>query len=266
MRSWATGEWDTTTQDSQDAASPNTLHDVSEHEPVPPPPPPNSAPPPPPPLEPPNPHEPATSSVGVPAPDNDVRRDNPIAVAALVVSALALVLSIIVIGGLIGVIAIVMAGAAIRRSKISGQGKGLALSAIAISVFSIIASAGALTIIVSTLRGDDVVRNGIVSSSDNTEFPPQDDIVAVDCTEEGGIPLALITVENHSPEDSIYTLTITWDAETEEGTEEITEILRASEALPEGEQNVFRFFQRASGTVSDSCAVMRIERTSFSLG
>lgn len=195
-----------------------------------------------------------------------MRKDNPIAVAALVVSALALVTSIIIIGGLIAVIAIVMAGAAIRRSKLSGQGKGLALCAIAISAFSILASAGAATIIVSTLRGQDVVRDGVVSSSDNEEFPPQSDIVSVECTEEGGIPLALVTVENNSPEDSTYTLTLTWDVETDEGTTMITELLRSSAALPQGEQDVFRLFQRARGTVADSCALLRIERTSFSLG
>ncbi len=216
-------------------------------------------------MQPPTPAAPG-GPVDAAAPTGDVRKDNPIAVAALVVSALALVTAIIVIGGFIAVIAIVMAGTAIKRSRVTGQGKGLALSAIAISVFSIIASAGAATIIVSTLRGDDVVRDGVVSSSDNEEFPPQSDIVSVECTEEGDIPIAIVTVENNSPEDSIYTLTITWDVETEEGVEEISELLRASSALPQGEQNEFRLFQRQPGTVTDSCAVMRIERTSFSLG
>ena len=180
-------------------------------------------------------------------------------------SALGLVLAIVVIGGFIGVIAIIMGSVAVRRSRATGQGKGFAISAIIIGAISMVAAAGAATVIASTLRGEDVVRDGVVSSSDNAEFPPQDDIVDVVCTEDGGIPLAEITIENRSPEASFYTLTITWDVETEEGTEEIVEILRSSEALPTGEQDQFRLFERTAGTIGESCAIERIERTSFSL-
>ena len=262
MRSWAECGVDTIHQDSQVSIQPNTLHDVSADDPAPPPPP-SSAPPPPPQVPPP--HGPTPHATGETQLTGDIRKDNPIAVAALVVAALALVLAIVVIGGFIAVISIVMAGIALRRAKATGQGKGFAITALLISAFSIVVAAGAATVIASTLRGEDVTRNGVISSSDNTEFPPQDDIVELSCTEEGGIPLAEITIENLSPETSFYTLTITWDVETEEGTQEISEILRSTDGLPTGEQDQLRLFERIPGTVADSCAIERIERTSFRL-
>lgn len=194
------------------------------------------------------------------APSRDVRKDNPIAVAALVVATLGLVLAMIVVGGFIGLIAIVMAIVGLRRSKVSGRGKGLAISALLVATFSVVVSVVAFIIIATTIRGEDTVVNGITSSSDNTEFPPQEDVIDVVCTEEGGLPLASITVENMSPESSTYILTITWETETGG---QLVEILRGSDFIESGEQNEFRLFQRGAGAVADSCAVDRIERTSL---
>lgn len=192
----------------------------------------------------------------------DVRKDNPIAVASLVVATLGLVLAVIVVGGVIGVIAIGMAIVGMRRAKTTGKGKGLSISALLLATFSVVVSVIALIIIVTTLRGEDVVINDIVSSSDNTEFPPQLDVVDVVCTEDGGLPLAEITIENMSPESSIYTLTISWQTDTGG---EVTEILRSQDLVANGEQEEFRLFQRSSGVIADSCAVARIERTSLAI-
>lgn len=226
---------------------------MSDHEPVPPPPPPPSQAPPPP-----------TGPPGAPSPagasSSDVRKDNPIAVAALVVATLGLVLAMVVVGGFIAIIAIVMGIVGIRRSKVTGRGKGLSISALVIGVFSVAVSVIAGIIIATTIRGEDVVINGITSSSDNTEFPPQEDVIDVVCTEDGGLPLAEITIENMSPEASAYTLTITWQTETGG---ELVEILRSNELIPTGEQTDFRLFQRGAGAIADSCAVDRIERTSL---
>ncbi len=253
MRSWAAVVVDTAIQDSEDLPAPNSLARVSDHEPVPPPPPPPSSVPPPPTGAP-------GEFVSEAAPSRDVRKDNPIAVASIVVATLALVLAMVVIGGFVGLIAIGMAIVGIRRSKTTGRGKGLSISAMVIAVFSVVVSVVAFIIIGTIIQGEDTVVNGITSSSSNTEFPPQEDVIDVVCTEDGGLPLAEITIENMSPEASAYTLTITW--ETEAGGE-LVEILRSTDLLPTGEQDEFRLFQRGTGAIAESCAVDRIERTSL---
>lgn len=189
--------------------------------------------------------------------------DNPIAIAGLVVSLLALVLSMIVIGGVIGIVSFVLCVIGVRRSKTLGRGRGVAIGGIILSILSILASAAALVIIISSLNGgEDVIRDGIATSSTNSEFPPQDDLVDVVCStsDNGGVPLAVVTLENKSEGRSIYSVTVEWDTASGVVSGEVS-----SEFIDAGESATLRLFDRSSAGVAEMCRVTRIERSGFRL-
>lgn len=204
-------------------------------------------------------------------PEGPSSKDNPIAVAGLVVSLLALVLSIIVLGGLIAFVSFVLCLIGLRRSRTIGRGRGLAIGGIVLSILSLLVSAAALAFLVATLNGgDEIVRNGIVTTSTNLEFPPQDDLVSVECTasESGNLPLAIIDLQNNSTGRSIYRVTVTW--ETQGNSEEATAAAEVSgevrsDYIEAGETETLRLFQRSSRARVDTCRVTRIERSGFQL-
>jgi hypothetical protein len=198
-------------------------------------------------------------------------KDNPIAVAGLVISLLALVLSIVVLGGLIAFVSFVLCVIGLRRSKTIGRGRGLAIGGIVLSILSVLASAAALAILIATINGgDEVSRNGIVTTSTNVEYPPQDDLVSVECTasESGNLPLAIITLQNNSTGRSTYRVTVTWEAQgnSEEtpAAAEVSDEVR-SDYIEAGETETLRLFQRSSRALVDTCRVTRIERSGFQL-
>ncbi len=169
----------------------------------------------------------------------------------------------IVIGGLIAFVSFALCVIGVRRSKTLGSGRGLAISGIVLSVLALLASGAAAVIIYATLNGgDEIVRNGIVTTSTNTEFPPQDDLVSVECTssDSGNLPLAIITLENKSTGRSLYSVTVEWDT-----TSGVIEDEVSSDFIDEGATEVLRLFERSSAGISDACRVTRIERSGFRL-
>ena len=227
-----------------------------------------SVPDPPAPKAPPAPSGPPLSPV---EPEGTSSTDNPIAVAGLVVSVLALVLSVIVLGGLIAFVSFVLCVIGLRRSKTIGRGRGLAIGGIVLSVLSLVASAAALAVLFTTINGgDEITRNGIITTSTNLEYPPQDDLVDVECTasESGNLPLAIITLQNNSTGQSVYHVTVTW--ETRGSSEETTAATDVSGEVSSGdveagETETLRLFERSSRALVDSCQVTRIERWGFQL-
>lgn len=166
-------------------------------------------------------------------------------------------------GGLIAFASFVLCVIGLRRSKTLGRGRGLAITGIVLSVLSVIVSGIALAILIATLSGgDEVIRNGIVTTSDNTEFPPQDDLVSIECTasESGDVPLAIITLENKSPGRSLYSVTVEWDTSTGVIAGEVS-----SELVDAGSTEVLRLFERSARGEPDTCRVTRIDRSGFFL-
>ena len=142
----------------------------------PPPPPPPSAPPPGPPRSAPPP------PVGQDG-QADSGADNGIAIAGLVVALLGLVLSVIVVGGVVGIIGIVLSAVGYRRSKnLGGRGRTAAVTGIGLGLLSIVASVAFVGVLLDTLNGgEEITVDGVTTSSTNTEFPPQDDLLDVTC-------------------------------------------------------------------------------------
>jgi len=173
-------------------------------------------------------------------------------------------LSIIVIGGVIAIISFVLAVIGLRRSKDLGSGKGAAIGAIGLSVLAVIVSIVAtIFIVVWVNSGDDIIRDGIATTSTNTEFPPQDDLDDVECTNSDGgdSALAIITITNRSGGPSNYELTVAWD---DDSGDELLASVR-SDFLPADESQTMRLFAPRSGADPESCRVIRIERSFFDL-
>jgi len=187
--------------------------------------------------------------------------DNGIAVAGLVTGLLALVLAIIVIGGVIAIVAIVLSIIGLRRSRELGKGRGAAIGGIALALLAIVVSIGSVILITVSLDTEETVRDGIATTSGNEQFPPQDDLDSVNCsTSDGGAnALAIVTITNRSEGQSVYTVTLAWDA----GSEEVTETVR-SEFLSTGETAMLRLFATSSNVEAITCRVTRIERSGFS--
>lgn len=178
------------------------------------------------------------------------------------VAVLALILSIIVIGGIVGIVGFIMCVVGLRRSKTLGRGRGLAISGMVLSILSIIASGAALALLIATLSGgEETVRNGIATTSDNTEFPPQDDLESLECSasENGDVPLAIITLTNNSTGRSIYSVTVEWETIDDSSIEaEVT-----SDFIEAGESETLRLFERSGQGLVAECRVTKIDRSGF---
>ena len=188
--------------------------------------------------------------------------DNPIAVAGLVVSLMGVVLSVVVIGGLVGILGFVLSMIGLRRSKTIGRGRGAALGGIALAGLSLLFSTVAVGFIVAGLNGgEERIVDGIATTSTNTEFPPQDDLELVECDVSGSLGLAIVTIENRSGGQSLYSVTVEWD--TEAG--DVVSGTVRSEFLGAGERQTIRLFDRSGNGVAESCRVVRIERSGLGL-
>lgn len=191
-------------------------------------------------------------------------KDNPIAVAGLVVSLLALVLSIIVLGGFVAFIGFTLSMKGLQRSRTLETGRGLSIGGIALSVLALLASVGAFVVIMATINGgEERVVDGITTTSNNVQHPPQADIDDVVCgvSNGGGLPLATVQLENRSPGESLYAITIEWD--TESGSA-VSGIVR-SEFLAAGESQTLRLFDQTGTGLSETCRVSRIERSGLGI-
>ena len=181
------------------------------------------------------------------------------AMASLVTSVLALVLAAIILGGLIGVISLVLAIVALRRSSDTGKGKGLALVAMALSLFAMLAALVATGFwVVQFNTGEEFAIDGIVSTSTNLEMPPQEDLDEIVCStsDGGGSALAIITVTNRSSGPSNYVIEVAWDSE---GGEEVTDSIQFDETLPTSESRTVRLLApRGTDVDPDSLSLIHI--------
>ena len=223
----------------------------------PPPPPPQPAPPPPgpsSPLAPPaTPTEPSPQSTGI------ADHDNPIAIAGIIVAVLALVLSIIVVGAVIGIVSFVLCVIGLRRARQGKRGRGLAITGIIVSLLAILFSAVAVVFLLALVRsGDEIVRDGIITTSDNTEFPPQDDIDGIVCSasNSGRIAQAKVTITNRSTGPSVYRITIEWETDGEP----IEEVI-STDFVDAGESASYEAVDLSGQAIEDSCRVTRIDRS-----
>ena len=200
-----------------------------------------------------------------PGEPDGAKRDNPIALASLLTSVLALILAVIVIGGVLGIISFVLAIVALRRSSELGSGKMLAITAMGLSIIAVFAAALAIIFwVAQTNTGEDFVIDGITSSSNNLEFPPQEDLDEIVCTtsDGGDSALAVITITNRSGGPSNYIITVAWLDDTDR---EIVDVVR-SESVPTGESETLRLFAPRSNVDSNSCRVDRLERWFLAFG
>ncbi len=167
-----------------------------------------------------------------------------------------------VIGGVIGLIALVMGIVGIRRSKVSGAGRVMAISSVAISLISIVASVGATAIVVSAIQDGELDFDAVFDpGTDLVDFPPEDDVIEVACTDDG-LALATITVENPTDVAQRYELTVLWDTDTGDELIEIVE----SDFVDPGEQADVRIFQRSNSALFESCSVAEVSRSSSPFG
>ncbi len=192
------------------------------------------------------------------------RADNPIAMASLVTSVLALVTAAIILGGFIAVIAFVLAIVGLRRSSTTGQGKALSLTALGLSLLAFFAALIATGFwIVQLNTGDEFVIDGVTSTSTNREFPPQEDLDEIECTtsEGGSSALAVVSITNRSGGPSNYLIEIAWD---DDNGNEVSETIRPDGTIAADESQTIRLLAPRSNVDGDSCRVSRIERFFFS--
>jgi len=185
--------------------------------------------------------------------------DNPIAIAGIIVAVLALVLSIIVIGGVIGIVSFVLCVVALRRARAGKRGRGLAISGIIVSILAVLFSVVAVVFFVALVRsGDEIVRDGIITTSDNTEYPPQDDIDRIECSasNSGRIAQATVTITNRSTGPSVYRITIEWETD-----DEPIEDVISTDFLDAMESASYEAVDLSGRAIEDSCRVTRIDRS-----
>lgn len=187
---------------------------------------------------------------------------NRLATAGVLTALLALVLSIIVIGGLLAVVSLVLSGLGLRKARELQNGRGIAITGIVLSLTAMIASIGAVVFFTIAVNTEETVRDGIATTSSNTRFPPQDDLDGVECTESegGGSALAIATLTNRSGGPSVYTVTFTWQRSNGESSAMVR-----SDSIPADATEELRLFAPSNDVIASECRVTRIERTGLSL-
>ncbi len=200
---------------------------------------------------------PVSTDPSVPG-DGSARPENPIAIAGLVCSVLALICAAIVIGGVIGVVSFALSAIGLRRARLGARGRGVAIGGIVLSLLAIAMSIVALLMILSAIRGEDTVVDGIATTSSNTRYPPQSDLDDVQCetSRSGAIARAFVTLTNRSTGPSIYEVTVAWDSPDGR-----IETLVSSEFVDSDETIELDALELTGRGEPDSCRVTRIERS-----
>lgn len=197
------------------------------------------------------------------SPTGTARHDNPIALAGLMVSVLGLVLALVVIGGFIGIAGFVLSAIAFRRSRRRGiGGRGVAVGGMMLGVLAVLASvAGFFYLLALIDSGDPTVRDGIASTSRNTEFPPQDDYDGIDCEQSttGLVARATVTLTNRSTSASVYQVVVEWDTESGDAIDEVV----TTDYVDPDETIEFDVLELSGDAVFASCRVTTIERSTF---
>jgi len=218
-----------------------------------PPPPPAPTPPPPPPRQP-------GAEVNAEPRPRVADHDNPIAIAAIIVSVLALILAVIVVGFFVASVSGVRGIVALRRARRGRRGRGIAITSIVLSLLAMAFSVVGLLFIVSIVRsGETTVRDGIATNSDNVEYPPQDDIDDVECSasNSGRLAQARVTITNRSEGRSVYRLTLEWDTPSGDPIEEVI----TTGFVDAGESATLEAVDLSGTAVQDSCRITRIDRS-----
>ncbi len=127
-----------------------------------------------------------------------------------------------------------------------------------LSVLAIAVSGAAFAIILATIRGEDRVIDDIVSSSTNETYPPQRDLVSIDCgtSTNGRIGLATVELVNRSPSPSIYEVTVEWTSDTGPVT-----AVTNSEFVAQDETVRLELLELTGAGDPADCRVSRIERS-----
>ncbi len=170
-------------------------------------------------------------------------------------------LAIAVVGGFVGLVAVAMAWVGLRRAKAGKGGRGMALGGIVLGVLSIAASVGSAFLIAEAIDDGLLTLDGFNPDPASAEFPVDDDLIDVECTEDG-LALAIISVENNTTSAQRYTVTVTWDNTLGET---LTGEAR-SNPIDAGESDEIRIFERSSSAIVDSCELTDFGRVSASLG
>lgn len=173
---------------------------------------------------------------------------------------LALILAIVVVGFFVALVSGVMGIVALRRARRGRRGRGLAITSIVLSLLAMCFSVLGLLFIISTLRSGDVtVRDGIATSSDNSEYPPQDDIDGIECSasNSGRLAQARVTITNRSEGRSVYQLTLEWDTPDGNSIEEVI----TTGFVDAGETETLEAVDLSGTAVRDSCRITRIDRS-----
>mgnify|MGYP001820477092 CR=1 FL=1 len=219
------------------------------------PPPPAMPPPPPPPKTP----APGVGPAATPA-ASEPNRDNPIALAGLVISILALILSVIVVGFFIAIASFVLCVIGLRRARGGLRGRGIAAVGLGLSVLAMAFSVIGLLFLLSFVRslGEDTIRDGIATRSTNTEHPPQDDLDGVECSTSntGLVARAEFTITNRSDSSSVYQITVVWDTASGIIEEEVS-----TGYLSPDRSTTLTAVDLTGNADPDSCRISRIERS-----
>lgn len=189
---------------------------------------------------------------------------NGLALAGMMVSLLGLVLSIIVIGGFLGLAGFVLSALGLRRARsLDGNGKAIAVGGMVVGILAIGLSILGFFWIRSFLdNGDTTVINGIRSTSADTEHPPQEDFDRIECggSNTGLLARATVTLTNRSSRDTRYTVTVEWDTET---TTTVSDTF-TTDSVDIGETDSFSTIDLSGEALIETCRVVEINRRPFS--
>ena len=194
------------------------------------------------------------------SPSSDLPRENPMALAGLMISVLGLVLAIIVVGAFVGLAGLVISAVAYRRTVTRGlDGRGLALSGMALGIASIgLSVLGFFTLLSIVDTQDPIIRDGVATTSRNTTQPPQDDIDGIECrtSNTGQIAQATVQLTNRSSERSLYQVRVEWDTG---GDEPVHDVVTTGYIQP-GETDQVDVIDLSGRAIAESCAITAIER------
>jgi len=180
-------------------------------------------------------------------------------------SLMSLILAAVLLGFFTGLIGFILSFIGLRRSKeLNGKRRGAAIGGIVLGVLAMVASVGFGALYLQALNGGpERSIDGITTRSTNTEFPPQEDIVEVTCgsSEGGNLALAIVELQNMSPGQSSYVVTVQWETaagDTVEGD------VRSDVVEPAATETL-RLFESTGNGQPDSCRVTQIERTGLTI-
>lgn len=176
---------------------------------------------------------------------------------------LGLVLSVVVIGGVLGLAGFVLSAVGFRRSRsVDGSGKALAIGGMVVGVIAIALSVLGFFWIRGLLDdGEVTVINNIRSTSSDAEHPPQEDVDRIECggSNTGLLAQATVTITNRSDRDTRYTVTVEWDTASDTAVSETF----STDTVDVGTTDSFSAIDLSGTALLDTCRVVQIDRRVF---